>query len=136
MPPDAGEEVARWLRKAMHDRSAVQRLHTPGCAELDVIAFHCQQVVEKALKAVLVHHGVSFPRIHDVGVLLDECARIDPRFEDLRDDVEPLTVFAVAFRYPGPADPTPEKVRFAVEAADRVWAFVIDLLPANTHPQN
>jgi len=35
-----------------------------------VIGFHAQQTVEKALKAVLVVHGVVFRRAHDLSYLL------------------------------------------------------------------
>ena len=35
----------------------------------DVVGFHAQQAVEKALKAVLVLEGVSFPRTHDLELL-------------------------------------------------------------------
>ncbi len=37
--------------KARHDWSAVEKIYTPDCEELDVAAFHCQQAVEKVLKA-------------------------------------------------------------------------------------
>jgi HEPN domain-containing protein len=31
-----------------------------------IVGFHCQQAVEKALKAVLAERGADFPYTHDV----------------------------------------------------------------------
>lgn len=54
MPPDA-LLVQRWLDKGDHDRSAATRLFTPGCTELAIIGFLCQQAIEKYLKAFSFH---------------------------------------------------------------------------------
>jgi len=46
-----------WLEKAEEDYTVASSLHadrTPGA-----ICFHCQQCVEKWLKAALVKHGVA-----------------------------------------------------------------------------
>ncbi len=43
-------------------------------SQYDVIAslicFHAQQAAEKALKAVLLHHKINFPLVHDLEALL------------------------------------------------------------------
>ena len=36
----------------------------------DVVGYHAQQAVEKAIKAVLVLCGIDFPRTHDLDFLL------------------------------------------------------------------
>ena len=59
---------------------------------------------------------------------LDLCASVDQTFESLRDEVEPLSIYAVAFRYPGPADPALEQIRQATETVDLVWKHVSDRL--------
>ena len=33
-------------------------------------AFHAQQAAEKAIKAVLLHEGIAFPRTHDLTELV------------------------------------------------------------------
>lgn len=87
-------------------------------------AFHCQQGAEKRLKAFLVHRRRPFEKIHDLGRILDLCAAIDDEFEDIRDLVEPLTIYAVAYRYPGPADPSLTEVQRAAKSVEQVWTFV------------
>ena len=127
-------EVRRWLIKAGNDWSAVRKLIVPVCAEPDVAAFHCQQAVEKTLKAYLVSRTIDFQKIHDLGRLLDQCCAVDQDFETLRDDVEPLTLYAVAFRYPGPAEPAAADVDSALEVVERVWNFVTARLDDDVVP--
>lgn len=133
MPPELAE-VRRWLVKARHDWTAATKIFTPDCDETDVAAFHCQQAVEKTLKAYLVSKNVEFEKVHDLGHLLDHCAKMDRDFESLREAVEPLTLYAVAFRYPGPAEPSAEDVEKALQVVETVWRFVADRLPPEIVP--
>lgn len=43
--------------------------------------------------------------------------------------MEPLTAYAIRFRYPGPADPTVEQVRDALAVIEALQAFVLQRLP-------
>jgi HEPN domain-containing protein len=133
MPPEE-KEVRRWLEKARNDWSAARKIFTPDCVELDTAAFHCQQAVEKTLKAYLVSQGINFEKVHDLGRLLDHCASADAEFESLRDAVEPLTLYAVAFRYPGPAEPARQDVESALRVVDGVWTFVTSRLRPEVLP--
>lgn len=65
------ELVKGWLLKADHDlEMAVLALeHKPGL--VDAICFHCQQAVEKHLKALLVSWDIEFEKSHSLGYLLD-----------------------------------------------------------------
>lgn len=127
-------EVKRWLLKAQHDESVAPGILAADGEETDVAAFHCQQAVEKTLKAYLMSRGIEFEKIHDLGRLLDHCAADDEGFESLRDAVEPLTLFAITFRYPGPADPSREDVASALDVVAQVRAFVRERLPGKVLP--
>ena len=133
MPPELAE-VRDWLRKAQQDR----RLAEAGMAQAppitDGAAFHCQQAVEKCLKAYLVHRGESFERIHDLEALIDQCARLETQWDQFRDRVESLTPYAVRFRYPGPADPSVQEVEEALAVVKTVWQFVLSHLPEEAKP--
>jgi HEPN domain-containing protein len=51
----------------------------------DTVAFHCQQAVEKYVKAILVRHRVEFRKTHDIGQLLDLFRSAEPkRFRAMR----------------------------------------------------
>lgn len=133
MQPERAE-VRRWLEKADHDR----RMAEAGLAQTppitDGAAFHCQQAVEKLLKAYLVYRGESSEKVHDLGALAHACARHEPAFAALIPRVLPLNPFAVRFRYPGPADPTPQQVREALAVVQEVLGLVLRQLPSETHP--
>jgi HEPN domain-containing protein len=127
-------EVANWRMKARSDWSVARKILATAAPETDAIGFHCQQAVERILKAYLISRLIVFERIHDLGALLDDCSRTDAEFERFRDAVEPLTVFAVAFRYPGVAVPARATVEAALETVQEVWSFVVQRVPAGDVP--
>lgn len=64
-----------------------------------LVGFHAQQVVEKALKAVLAHARVVFRRTHDIAELLDlltDASLTTPPHADRLDELNP---YAVEMRY-------------------------------------
>jgi HEPN domain-containing protein len=93
-------EVLDWVRKAEADLTAAHRLAAGEPSLPDQMGFFCQQSAEKYLKAFLLAWDQVPPRTHDVDVLVELCAALDPDFARLQDVVEGLTEFAVIFRYP------------------------------------
>lgn len=133
MPPELAE-VRRWLVKSDPDRCAVEDAMERDPPMTDVGAFHCQQAVDKVLKAYLVWREHEFENVHDLRVLSTLCVQHDPGFLGLRDRVAALTPYAVRFRNPGPADPTVEPVHSAPTIVGEVWGFVLDRLPPEVRP--
>ena len=86
------------LAKARQDLEALELLARSTVAD-EIVGFHAQQAVEKALKAWLTLVGVEYPRTHDLEELLElleeHAEPILGAFYDLVD----LTDFAVQFRY-------------------------------------
>ncbi len=88
-----------WVAAAEQDYTAAVSLDprlTPA-----PVCFHAQQCVEKSLKAALVRHGVSVPRVHDLLVLNSMVAQHDARFGELEEPMSILDPYAVLVRYPG-----------------------------------
>ena len=123
MPPDA-PLVEEWLRKARRDLYMAALAAQNPAAAPDAWGFHCQQAAEKALKAFLHFHEREVERTHDVDFLVLECSAIDPAFGAWSEVAGMLTAFAVQYRYPGPADPTEEKLREAMRAAESLVVAV------------
>jgi HEPN domain-containing protein len=69
----------------------------------EIVAFHCQQAVEKYLKALLVQRQVEFPKTHDIAKLLDRVATVDLATAQSLRDADGLTPFGVEARYPSDA---------------------------------
>jgi HEPN domain-containing protein len=124
MPPDAGaEDVAAWLARADQDLRAAQVDLDAAPPLLADAAFHCQQAVEKALKALLTRHDHPFRNTHDIGELSLACLEHEPSLESLLRASAPLTEYAWRFRGPGePFEPERQEVDDALTLARRVVA--------------
>lgn len=136
MPPD--DEKARltrdWLIKAEHDLIAAERANAPPPVR-DVLAFHCQQAVEKALKAFLTWKDRPFTRTHNLLTLVEQCEAVANEFAELREAAQVLTPYAVEFRYPsGVMEPTREAADAALDLARQAVDFVVAHLPPSVRP--
>jgi HEPN domain-containing protein len=112
-----------WLNRS-RSNVALAKSDTPG-ALLEDLCFEAQQAAEKAVKAVFVHRGVSFPFIHDLAKLLGQLERSGVKIPKYVMQADELSEFAVAVRYPGLARPTTKRQhRRAVRIAENVlkWA--------------
>lgn len=122
MPRDArAKEVAAWLSRAGLDLRAAEVGLGADPPLLADAAFHCQQAVEKALKALLTHHDHLFRKTHDIAELGLACLEHQPTLEALLRASAPLTEYAWRFRYPGEVfEPDRQEVEDALELASRV----------------
>jgi HEPN domain-containing protein len=133
MPRDArAEEVAAWLERARQDLRAAEVDLDAGPPLLGDAAFHCQQAVEKALKAFLTRSDHPFRATHDIGELALACLEHDPSLEALLRESAPLTEYAWRVRYPGELfEPERREVEDAYRLARRVVEEVVGLSGAN-----
>lgn len=129
MPLDSSDPVVRLLvQKAEHDLHAATILVSEHDL-VDVVCFHCQQAVEKMLKAALLASGVEPPRAHDLGFLLETLETAKPAPRGLREVCAVLADFGVAPRYPGweaevgPIDPV-DVLRIATTGVDLLRPLV------------
>ncbi len=94
------EAVRQWLARAQADWRTVEVLSCNADSPRESLAFHCQQYVEKLLKAFLTLRGVEAPRTHDIRHLVQLAAPAVPELSALIDSADELTEHAVAMRYP------------------------------------
>jgi HEPN domain-containing protein len=137
MQPEKAEEIQAWLKKASVDlRAAGVDLAADPPLVGDAL-FHCQQAVEKALKAFLTAHDAPFRKTHDLDELAIACGRINPELEREVNPALELTTFAWAFRYPGESEePSREEAEAALALAKQVYEAVLARLPAQGHPKS
>jgi len=129
MPPDARTtEALAWLAKADQDLGAARML-LDGYP--DVTLFHCQQAVEKALKAFLVWHDVPFRKSHDLREIGQQCVEVDASLATIARNAAPLAVFAWRTRYPDEEiEPLPrEEVLSILATTELTVAELKRLLP-------
>jgi HEPN domain-containing protein len=95
-------EVPEWISKAEGDFLTAEReARVRKSPTYDSVCFHAQQCIEKYLKARLIEAGIYFPRIHDLGQLLNLITPVEPLWESFRLAFNRVSYYAVDFRYPG-----------------------------------
>ncbi|MFI5456724.1 MAG: HEPN domain-containing protein [Isosphaerales bacterium] len=120
LPPDDPRE---WLNRARSNPALAGKM-APD-VYLEDLCFDAQQAAEKAIKAVFIHRGVTFPYVHDLARLRRLLERSGLKIPKYVKEVKELTRFAMVTRYPGLARPvTTRKYRRAVRIAGAVvrWA--------------
>ena len=120
------EIVHEWIEKADKDLLSAKILIKEVGLE-NQVGFHCQQAIEKWLKAYLISKNGEPRKIHDLFALVLECEKYDPNFEQLEPIIEGITDFAVEFRYPG-YWATPEEANDALENTEKSRALIMTKL--------
>lgn len=129
MRPDIAAETQDWLWRAERDIQAANRLLNSLPVLGDMAAFHAQQAAEKALKGYLTAQSRTFPKSHLLQPLLEECVRIDPRFQQFNAAATALSPYAIEFRYPGGRRIPSDREAFdAYEHATKIVAFIHEAL--------
>lgn len=120
MNPITGE----WVQKAEGDFATASReLQVSKDPNYDAVCFHAQQCIEKYLKAKLQESNIQFGKTHDLSTLLDLILPIETTWDTLRGDLQALTAFAVAYRYPGD-EADENEAREAVTRCEKVREIV------------
>jgi HEPN domain-containing protein len=98
-------DVARQLVGLAGDDELMARSLLPVEGVTDAgVGFHCQQAVEKALKAALASKDVRFPFVHNLGYLRELCENSGIDLPSTLNGMEYLTPFAATMRY-GSSEP-------------------------------
>jgi HEPN domain-containing protein len=128
--PKVERETRRWLEIVRKDlRRARKDLDSPP-PDAESAMFHCQQAVEKAMKAFLVCHNVPFTKTHDLANLGNQCIGLDQSLRPLVLQVASLTDYAVEYRYPSElAEPTIEQAEQAIALASEFVTAITNRLP-------
>lgn len=131
LDPDLESLLQRWIKKADSDLEAAQRLaqdaDRPGFRE--IVGFHCQQAVEKYIKALLTYHQIEFPKTHDIDDLLILVRRADHEASQALNETSYLTPYGAELRYPSDAaEMLPGGEAKAVEAARLARKVVLEAL--------
>ena len=92
-------ETREWLERARADLDACDALIAVGLPPEAL--FHAQQCAEKAIKAVLTWHQVSFKKTHDLDELKQMCLPLAQDAAAHLAGIERLSQYAWRFRYPG-----------------------------------
>ena len=120
--------LREWCGKANEDLTAAQVL-----AERDlhgVALFHCQQAVEKAIKAYLLFHEQDVPKTHDLVRLINLASEMDHRWSDWLELGDVLTQYAVEVRYPGAGNQAVDECGDSIDRTRQLLHTVAALIPS------
>lgn len=99
MQTDKQKLIEEWYMVADHDIFSAEAIFNAQPTIFDSVAFHCQQAVEKYLKAYCNFLEVMPPKTHNLQLLLNIILDHDTSFEELK-FADELTPYAVGIRYP------------------------------------
>ena len=125
--PAIDKLVRLWVEKAEHDLGTATLTHSHIPAYKDTICFHCQQAIEKYLKAYLVFLGTEFRPVHDLIYLLDLASSSDRFSSEFYEMATKVDGFAVQIRYPDTViEPSDEEVNSAIEYAKKFREAIVE----------
>jgi HEPN domain-containing protein len=130
------ERTRSWLTKALIDLESAKTLASgPNRQLLETAVYHCQQAAEKAVKAFLFYRDRRFDKTHDIEALINVAIPLEASFEKRRNAAKLLTPYVAVYRYPdSPPPPTKRTFNQALRSATDIYAFVLSLVPEETHP--
>jgi HEPN domain-containing protein len=125
-PPDDPRGWLNWARSSLTKARSASEI--PEIC-LEDLCFDAQQAAEKAIKAVLIHLGVRFPYVHDLGQLLTLVEQAGQEVSDAIKQAASLSDYAVETRYPGLSEPvTWPEYEEAVAIAEKVVRWAQDVI--------
>lgn len=130
-------DAKAWMTKAWRDLETARRAGEDKPPFYDVAVYHCQQAAGKSVKAYLVYHGKPYEKTHDIEVLADLACELDSTFSMLAEAADALTPYATRFRYPNATfavEPQPGEYAEALSHAQKIYDFVLKLLPPGVRP--
>jgi HEPN domain-containing protein len=118
--------LKNWLTKANNDLTVAEHELTfdkNNCVT-DAICFHCQQAIEKYLKAYLIFNKIDFGKTHNLEYLLKLCSNHDEAFTKI--NVKNISFYAVEIRYPDDFYiPTIKEAKESFKIAENIRDFIL-----------
>ncbi|MBN2657560.1 MAG: HEPN domain-containing protein [Spirochaetales bacterium] len=120
------ELAKEWLGYSKIDLKSAEFLTQMRPEPLEIICFHCQQSVEKALKAFLYSRKIRPPRTHDLDELISLCD--NNRISDIREMTIPLNDYSVMIRYPSHEEVNDQDKIQALEIAKSTVSLIENII--------
>ncbi len=101
MKKEQQEYIQRWIQRAEQDFKLVNIVLDSNDPQIpfNLMCYHCQQCVEKYLKAYIIFLGLSYPKTHNISQLIAVASKVDEGIIELN-STDILTGYAIESRYP------------------------------------
>ncbi|SNS44223.1 HEPN domain-containing protein [Anaerovirgula multivorans] len=122
-----------WVEKASRDIKSAGVLKENDCGN-DMVAFHCQQAVEKLLKAYIIAKSGVIISSHSLIFLCKEATKYDLKFKAHIKDCAFVNQFYIETRYPAdePLIVTDEESDECIAISKDIYNIVSNLLKQKT----
>jgi len=91
--------IEDWLDKAIRDLKSAKILLENDCGN-DYVVFHCQQAIEKALKALILYLYAILEYGHSLLYLCKKVMEKEPDFKDVLENCLFVNQYYIETRYP------------------------------------
>ncbi len=118
--------TVEWLDFAKADLLGARVLAETQKLE-NLVAYHCHQSAEKALKAVLVELSVDFPKTHDLGLLADLIRNNGVSVAEILPLLKEINPYSIAPRYPG-FETESSELPLLMDSAQRIFDYSIRVI--------
>lgn len=118
-----------WLYKAEEDLHSARLLKAEEICHM-CAAFHCQQCIEKALKAYILYQTNILHDGHNLTWLCKQAVKLDREFIEWLDESADLNRYYIETRYPTdiPVEIHEAEVERAYRMAKAMYDFILDQL--------
>jgi HEPN domain-containing protein len=121
-------DFSLWIQFAKNDLLVAKELDVEKHFVRRAILVHCQQAVEKYLKAFLLFKNESNSRIHDLLILCKKCEKYDEGFVSFEEDLTWISVHYLQSRYPDNfEDISLKEAERSLEIATKFEKFILPL---------
>ncbi len=118
-----------WLYHAFQDKISAETLISDERLYGQVI-FHCQQAIEKSLKAYLIYKTRKFHDGHNITWLCKQAALLDREFSDWITKFSSMNRYYIETRYPAdiPTEITYDDAKKILDETQELTSFIFDSL--------
>ncbi|MCY6483007.1 HEPN domain-containing protein [Clostridium aestuarii] len=116
-----------WINKSERDLKSAKVLKDNDCGN-DIVAFHCQQCIEKVLKGFLLKNLGYIVGGHSLIYLCKESSKVKNIFKKYLKDCAFVNQYYIETRYPAdiPLVVTDEEADECISIAENIYNMVIE----------
>jgi len=117
--------ASEWILKGQNDLETAEILLREK-GPTDTLCFHCQQAVEKFLKAYIVFSGDRFEKIHDLWKLAKLAGKTNKKILEFEKELKNLNAYYIESRYPSDAASyTRTECKKALRDANEITQYIL-----------
>jgi len=124
-------DVGEWINSAQEDLGSIELMSR--IPYLAITCYHCQQAVEKILKAYLIANTGKPPEHkHDLIIFLKQCTKYSADFDQFNKICANISTFAT-IRYPPNKTITEENMKLTIINTYKIVDFTVEKLKQLGH---